>query len=479
MGGGGFGSGEKKSGPTEVPVGYGFSGEAWVVRGGARIPLTAPKEDKLKFRDGDTIATGNGCIWGVEDDCKPEGKGRESARLELFPQSEARLSILDFEKKESGGKVLGQLITGIEPIRGLFWVQMTSADAPEKKLRLPSGCPQVQFKPDAGEWGRTKDFSMFIGIDNGVLTVFGTHCRLVHRGLGMEARPYSVSKGKVTATTSALYLTDMGEKKDLRASLAMKLHKYMISGSLKSGRDEGGESMYSLPPFAAPAAEDKVVKRAATRSAKGMDELRDDYWTRLRRAEDEMVEKRLAREKAFNEEYEGAPESVKEKAHKAIEKQNSEDYRKYSQLEKQLGEEHLAKEKELIEAGKRGLTATTKKSGISGKVAYHETEFEFYSCERGIEMGMRKAKPGMEYLVLKLRYANKSKKQVFLSPPEEFGLLCNGERVALDNYKLETNMDAGYSGEGELLFIVPESSGSFVLQVGKKLENKQEFSFSA
>ena len=508
MGGGGGiddGSG-KKGGPTEVFIGYGFSGEAWVVRAGGKIPLTTTNEGKIKFQDGDLLVTGNGFIWDVEGDCRPEGKGMESAWLELFPQSEARLSILDFEKKEGGGKVLGQLITRIELVRGLFWLQMASAGPVEKKLLL-SNCPPVEFKPDHGDFGRVKEVEAFIGIENGALIVFGTHCRLVHKGLGIEARPDSVGNGKITATAGALYLTNLVEDKDMRASLAYRLHKYLVSGSLKSGKgDADGSEIYSLPPFTVPGEGDRVVERQATHSAPDMDALLDNHRNKLRTAEDGLVERRLAREKAFREEYDDAPDYLKQKAHREIKEgqgpeevcrglaglekricedyvgmvmQNRAEYLEFSRLEKQLGEKLLADENALIEAGRKGITATTKKTSISGKLTYHEVEFEFSAAERGIGMGMNKSKMGKEYLMLKLRYANKSKKQTFLCPDEEFCLVRNGERIPLNNYKLETNMDPGYSGEGHLLFVVPENAGGFTLQVGKKLEGKQSFDFNA
>lgn len=507
MGGGGGidESSGRKGGPTEVPIGYGFSGEAWVMRGGSRMPLTTSTEGKMKFQDGDRLITGNGCIWGVEDDCRPEGKGRESARLEIFPQSEAILSVLDFEKKESGGRVLGQMITKIELVRGLFWLQMASADPVEKKLRL-SNCPQVEFKPDRGDFGRVKEVQAFIGIDNGSLVVFGTHCRLVHKALGVEARPDSVGDGKMTATQGALYLTNLVEGKDMRASLAYRLHKYMISGALKSGKGETGDSaLYSLPPFNAPSEADRVEKRQASRASPGMDALLDGHRNKLRAAEDGMVERRLAREKAFREEYDGAPDYLKQKAHREIKDgqgpeevcrglaglekricedyarmaiQNREDYRGFSALERQLNEKLLADEKALIEAGRKGITATTKKSNVSGKLSYCEADFEFFGADRGIEMGLNKSRPGKEYLMLKFRVRSKSKKTAYHSPDSEVSLLCGGGEIPLHNYKMETAMGPGYSGEGHFLFVVPEAASSFTLQMGKKAGKKIAFSFS-
>lgn len=480
MGGGFDDGGGGKSGPTEVPVDYGFSGEAWVVRGGSRIPLKTSKEGKIKFQDNDHLVTGNGFIWGVKDECRPEGKERESAWLELFPNSEAKLSILDFEKKEEGGRVLGQLITGIELVRGLFWLKIESAEAIEKKLRLPSGCPQVEFKPDAGEFGRVKELTAFLGIDGNAITIFSTHGRILHKGLGIEVRPDRVGDAKITITQGAVYLANLVETTDMRITLARKMHKYLVAGSLKSGPASIDDSaLYSLPPFSAPSEADRVIKREATRSSPNMDMLLDDYKTKLRAAESEMIEKRLAREKAFNEEYEGAPESIKAKAHRAIEKENSEDYKKYSQLEKQMGERLLENEKAFIESGKKGITATTKKASVNGKITFHEVVFEFSGVDRGIEMGFSKSKIGQEYLMLKFKVKNSSKKQVFLSPDEEFHLLCGTEQIPLKNYKLETNMGPGYSGEGHFLFVVSETASSFKLQAGKKLENKLEFAFNA
>ncbi|MFA6328521.1 MAG: hypothetical protein WCY41_03675 [Candidatus Micrarchaeia archaeon] len=497
MGGGSDGGAGAKSGPAEVPINYGFSGEAWLVRRGSRMQLKTGGKEKIKLQDGDRLATGNGYIWDSDTEATPYDKGRESSMFAIFPQSELEISILDFERKESGGKTLGQLVTCLSLVRGLFWVKITSADAIGRKLRLPSSVPQVEFKPGHGEYGRVKELTAAIGIDGGTLTIFNTHERVIHKGLGVEVRPDSVGDGKITATQSAIYLTNMVERKDMRALLARKVLKYLIAGAIRQSAGDGNRAshdgaplqagnagdgdaaLYSLPQFTAPSEDEKVVKRQAGRESPGMDGLLDEHKTRLRAAEDGMVEKRLAREKAFNEEYEGAPEKVKAKAHKAIERQNSDDYKAYSLLERQLREKHLEDEKKLIESGRHGMTASTKKAGISGSVEYHEVLFEFSSAERGIEMGAVKAKPGTEYLMLRFRVKNNSKKTAYMSPDEEFALVCGGNAIPLKNYKFETAMDAGYSGEGHLLFVVPENEGSFTLRVGKKLENKKEIGFSA
>ena len=404
-GGGGFDDGTgKKRGPTEVPVGYSFSGEAWVARGGSRTQLTTEKEGKVKFRSGDRLVTGNGFIWDTSDSARPAGMGRESADFAMFPNSELELFLLDFEKKEDGGNVLGQMITGISLLRGLFWVHITSAGPIEKKLRISPDYPEVEFKPTYGEFGRMKELRTFIDLSNGALTVFSLDGRLVHKGLGVEARNVTegLSDGKITATKSALYATNLRELPDQRAFLARKLLRYMMGGELKSGPAGADDSaLYSLPPLAPPREEDRVVKRQASRSSPNMGALLDEHWNRLRAAEDEMVERRLAREKEFREEYEGAPESVREEAHREIKLKNEEEYLKYSKFEKQMREELLANEKALIEAGKKTITATTRKSGVGGKVAYHEVDFEFAGADRGIEMGLSKSKPGGEYLMLK------------------------------------------------------------------------------
>ncbi|MFA6907258.1 MAG: hypothetical protein WC263_00345 [Candidatus Micrarchaeia archaeon] len=482
MGGGGSGGAGAKGGPAEVPIEYGFSGEAWVVRRGSRMRLGAAGGGRMKLQDGDRLVTGNGFIWDRDADATPYGKERESSMFAVFPQSELEISILDFERKESSGRTLGQMVTRLSLVHGLFWVKITSADAIGRKLCLPQSCPQVEFKPDRGEYGRVKELAAFIGIDSGTLTVFSTHERVVHAGLGVEVRPESVGDGRVTATQSAVYLTNMVEKKDMRASLARKMLKYMLAGAIKPGEDAGGaggEALYSLPPFTAPSEDEKVVKRQASKGPQGMDGLLDGHMSRMRAAEDGMVEKRLAREKAFNEEYEGAPEKVKAKAHKAIEKQNSEDYRAYSRLEREMREKLSDDQKKLAEAGRHGMTAGARKAGISGSVEYREVQFEFSGAERGTEMGAAKAKPGTEYLMLRFRVRNNSKKTAYMSPDEEFSLACGGETIPLKNYKFETAMDPGYSGEGHLLFVVPEREGSFTLRVGRKQEGKKELGFSA
>ena len=458
-GGGGFDAGKAKR-QTDFPLTWKVYGRAYVLRGGSRIELKKGKDVVLK--DGDRLVTEDGYIYDIQDGATSYEQPAEKTWMILYPRGEAVISVHIFENDEDGGKITGHLITRIELVKGLFWVRASTNREVGEKLVLSPNFPQLEFKPESGEFGKRKEAEAIIELSNDSVTVFRMAGRVVHRSLGLEA---GGGGNKIVATRNGLYATKLAEYPDKRVKFVNELFRIIMNESrLLKGDGEGGD--FSMPDYSPVREEDHVVKREATRTVSGMKEIEEKYWNRMRKIEDEGKE----RVKQYRETYWNAPEELK----KAVQ----EDGLRRSREEKELHEEFNRKENELIEAGKKGLTAITKTGAINQTMQYREVGFNFSKAERGIEMGMRKSPNGKEFLLVWFSASNTSKNTVFFDPNAEFNLLADGESIQLDNYKLETALDPGKSSDGYLQFIILEKAKNFVVVIGKKIAPKMELKFS-
>ena len=463
---------------VELPIPYIVSGTAWVTRGGRQMPLLHSKRKSFKLQSGDRLITGNGLILSMGDSTTKDGKSSERTRFIMFPDSELALSAETFERQNE--KITAHAITRMELVKGLFWVSISTVGDLNSMIKFPSDCPQLEFKAQHGEWGRRKEISAAIEVNNGTVTIFRMNERVVHKGLGLEARigTAAISNGKITATRNALYATNLGEHPDERVRFVCRTIDALSNTAIK-GSDQESERIV-LPSYSPVAETDRITDRKASRSAKNMDQQSDEFWTHARKMEDDVRVKtaQFAKELKEREGYDYAPQVTKDRIDEEIKQKSYEIYDEYSRAEKRLREGSLNKEKDLIAAGKKGLTATTATAPIGKTFVCGDMSFELTTAEKGIEMGMRKAKTGKLFLLIRFRATNKASKPIFLSPDEEFRLLAGSETIPLDNYFLETNPDPGKVYEGRFQFIVPETASSFILEYGKKKDKKIQMGIS-
>jgi len=464
---------------VELPIPYIVSGTVWVVRGGRRMPLLHSKRKSFNLQSGDRLITGNGFIMSMGDSTTKDGKTSERTRFIMFPDSELVLSAETFEKENE--KVTAHAITRMELAKGLFWVSVSTVGDMKERIAFPSDCPQLEFKAQHGEWGRRKEMSAAIEVSNGTVTIFRMNDRVVHKGLGLEARigTPAIANGKITATRSALYATNLGEYPDERVKLVCRTIDMLSNSSIK-GSDEESERIM-LPSYTPVAETDRIVERKASRSMKNLDQQTDEFWTQARKMEDDVRVKiaKFAKDLKEKEGYDYAPQATKDRIDEEIKQKGYEIYDEYSHAEKRLREGSLNKELDLIAAGKKGLTATTATAPIGKTFVCGDMSFDLTTAEKGIEIGMRKAKPGKAFLLIRFRAVNNATKPIFLSPDEEFRLFAGSEAIPLDNYFLETNPDPGKTYEGRFQFIVPETVRSFILEFGKKKDKKVQINISA
>ena len=463
---------------VELPIPYDVSGTVYIVHMGSRQRILHSGRKNLKLSDGDKIITENGFFWSLGDAINRSGSGGDLTRFIMFPNSELELSAEVFEKENE--KVTGHSITGIKFVKGLFWFRVNVTGDLSRKVMFASGYPEIEFKPSYGEFTKRKEVAAMMELSNGTITIFGMSGRVIHKKLGVDARTgwSGTTHGKITITNNAMYLTNLAENPDKRVSLIAKTINFMLtSGAI--GSDKPAEPM-DLPPYSPVLEEDRVVKKAVSRSIKGEEETVDEYWTNERKREEALKDRIKTFEKEYKEKmgYDYAPQSLKNQVDQDILKKLDEFRIESAREWKRSGEEFKVKQRNLIEAGKKGITATTKTVNIDQKFVYRNVSFDFTKAERGIEMGMRKAKSGKEFLMVRFNVSNTSGKQLFFSPDEEFRAIADGQIIPLENYKLETNMDAGYSNEGHLLFIIPETAHSFIVEFGTKTKEKTSINVS-
>ena len=457
---------------VELPIPYIVSGTAWVVRGGRKMPLLHSKRKSFKLQSGDRLITGNGFIMSMGDFTTKNGKTIEITRFIMFPDSELVLSAETFDREND--KVTTHAITRMELAKGLFWVSISTVGDMKERIAFPSDCPQLEFKAQHGEWGRRKEISAAIEVNNGAITIFRMNDRVVHKGLGLEARigTPEIANGKITATRNALYATNLADYPDERVKLVSRTIEMLSNSSIK-GSDEESERVM-LPLYTPVAETDRITERKASRSVKNLGQQTDEFWTTARKMEDDVRVKtaKFIKDIKEKEGYDYAPQATKDRIDELIANKSHEFYLEYSRAEKRLREESLNKEKDLIAAGKKGLTATTAIAPIGKTFVCGDMSFDLTTAEKGIEMGMRKAKAGKVFLLIRFRAVNKASKPIFFSPDEEFRLLAGSETIPLDNYFLETNPDPGKTYEGRFQFIVPEAARGFILEFGKKKDKK-------
>ena len=56
----------------------------------------------------------------------------------------------------------------------------------------------------------------------------------------------------------------------------------------------------------------------------------------------------------------------------------------------------------------------------------------------------------------------------YFYPDDELDLVCDGEIVKPERYTTKSDIDPGQTVEGNMMFIIPENTKKFKVEVGKK-----------
>ncbi len=149
---------------TSYPINFKSLGDAYIKRGGSKIPLQKDGKDDstLIIENGDVIATGRkSYAFEISDSstCKPDGwENKEySTDLMLFPESEMKLFIETKVKEPEPSQgdsmvhpstTITNTISKVELISGIFKIDITREKRDVNNiLRLPSRYPEIEFMP--------------------------------------------------------------------------------------------------------------------------------------------------------------------------------------------------------------------------------------------------------------------------------------------------------------------------------------------
>jgi hypothetical protein len=70
-------------------------------------------------------------------------------------------------------------------------------------------------------------------------------------------------------------------------------------------------------------------------------------------------------------------------------------------------------------------------------------------------------------LTIDIKMKNNASVQTIIFPDEEIRLIADDEIIALQNYKIENNLDIGQESRGKLFFKIQKKPKKMVLQFGK------------
>ena len=145
------------------PTNFSSFGDAYIRRGGRKIPLQKDGRDDptLIMRDGDVVCTGKDSYVELSEGLPYKPKRWENLEyrtgIMLFPGSEARLS-LDTKTTEpepySGdgmahpASTVAEAVSRIELLKGIFKIDIVREKADVNHLiRMPPGYPKIEFRP--------------------------------------------------------------------------------------------------------------------------------------------------------------------------------------------------------------------------------------------------------------------------------------------------------------------------------------------
>jgi len=100
-----------------------------------------------------------------------------------------------------------------------------------------------------------------------------------------------------------------------------------------------------------------------------------------------------------------------------------------------------------------------------------EVKLKSLEKEKQAPLALNPVPEGKTYLILELSMKNTSKSQFIIFLQEEVTLKIGKETIALENYKIENNLDGGQESTGFLLFAIPEGAKTAKILFGK-FDNK-------
>ncbi|MFA5406277.1 MAG: hypothetical protein WC307_02880 [Candidatus Nanoarchaeia archaeon] len=504
-----------------------FQGECYLKHNGGQILLSKPGNFVVK--DGDSIITGrNGYILGVSS---TESLSEERS-ISIYPNSEVRFNI----KKANGKDVIEsfELIKGLFTVGVLTKKEITSVikiNPNYPKINFKPSIGKVRKSNSINMSIELMPNGSLV-----IFNIFGYN--VVHERTGLIAKTFEtlgmVLKPKITVTQAGIYVTDMSKHPDSRVdeinkrildigrtgSIDMMKKSYtdmtsketydkreeerlaqiqqelinenckekpdpkvvdflkrqlgvaptiIVSNETKDSFNIGMSSLKlstsldsPLPAYSAVSESDKVMPpKAVKRTAKSYDEIISEITDEQESIEEEIRKLMLpagAIEMYKRMQAEG--KSIPPKVADIISRLRS------SRRKLEEGVKNLASDK--------GIVAQTASKNIDESIIYGKISLKFTKLEKGPEINMARAPAGKEYLFIYLDSVNKGKSDEFISPDEEFRLICNNEVIPLRNYRMETSKDPNklYSNE-QLFFVIPEDAEEFVLEIGKKTAAKQ------
>jgi hypothetical protein len=87
-------------------------------------------------------------------------------------------------------------------------------------------------------------------------------------------------------------------------------------------------------------------------------------------------------------------------------------------------------------------------------------------------ISVKKAETNEGDLIIDITMKNKATVQTIIFPNEEIRLIADDEIIALQNYKIENNLDIGQESSGKLFFKIQKKPKKMVLQFGKSSLSK-------
>jgi hypothetical protein len=228
---------------------------------------------------------------------------------------------------------------------------------------------------------------------------------------------------------------------------AARMGKQRMDRMMSEAAKNASNALSPLPAYAAPAEEEKLVRKDVKRFAKNYETMVGDMATR----EAELREKYLK----------GRPSASQALAYET----------------EMMKARQKFKDEFKAGASRRGLAAETASCDIGKSLKYRNLDYEILRAEKGTEYNFAKSPQGKEFLLVRVRVSNGTKADAYIDPDNAFGIIADGERVASRNYEIKTDIAPGGKNEGFVLFAVAQNASKFTLELGMKGEKKAAVDF--
>ncbi len=136
------------------------------------------------------------------------------------------------------------------------------------------------------------------------------------------------------------------------------------------------------------------------------------------------------------------------------------------------------KQKITITSKTKASTEIEKTYEINKSIKYKNFQINLISASIKNKHKGRNAPKGKVFLFINAEIKNPTGRSEFIFYDEEIRLISGSNEISLDNYSLETNIEANSETKGFFKFLVPIETKEAILQIGKKHAVKEEINLN-